>query len=224
MLIDIDHEIERAAIYFRDKAKKEGRKALSRLFVVLDHGGGWRFVVTRKWEIEYHLGPTEKSIEVPKVRIAEPVEWNDIGRTVTLAERYATKKLAKHNACGGCRACCVIMQVETEKLHKPAHHGCPHLDSCTAGCRIYPVRPQICKDFECEWLVSQRLNDRMPEWLRPDRCGVMFTKGKEPGTIEAHRDLHWPTDPFASEEVSFHIAMLEHFGMTVIRHGAGLSH
>ena len=90
MKIDINHEIERASIYFQNKARDEGRKPTSRLFIVLDHGGGWRFVVTRKWEIKAHLIKGEKFIEVPRVRIAEPVEWDDVGRTVRLAERYAT--------------------------------------------------------------------------------------------------------------------------------------
>lgn len=90
-MIDVDYEIERATIYFRKKARSEGRKPLSRLYTILDHGGGWRFVITRPWEIKYHLGETERAIEVPRVRIAEPVEWDDLARTITLAERYATK-------------------------------------------------------------------------------------------------------------------------------------
>src|SRR6516165_9043052 len=224
MIIDIDYEIERAAIYYRDKAKREHRVPLSRLYVILDHGGGWRFVVTRAWEIKFHIGVMEKKIEVPKIRIAEPIEWDDIGRTVVLAERYATKKLAKHNPCGGCKTCCIIPAIA--QLNKPAHAPCPQLDSCTGGCRIYPVRPQSCRDFECEWLISQELNDKMPPELRPDRCGVMFTKGKEELTIEAHRDMRWPTDPFADEMGQDYIAELERFGMTVIRHGgsSSLSH
>lgn len=70
---------------------------MSRLYVVLDHGGGWRFVITRPRQIKHHLGKKgegrqeEIAIEVPKVRIAEPVEWDDLPRTITLAERYANK-------------------------------------------------------------------------------------------------------------------------------------
>jgi hypothetical protein len=224
MIIDIDYEIGRATKYFRDKAKKEGRKPLSRLFMVLDHGGGWRIVVTRKWEIRYHVAQGEKAIEVPKVRIAEPVEWDDIGRTITLVERYATKTLAGQNACGGCKTCCTLLHIEHPKLHKPANASCTHLDSCTAGCRIYPVRPDPCREFECEWLISQRLNDKMPAELRPDRCGVMFVKGMEPMSIVAKRDFRWDGNPYASEAVKDHIAALEQFGMKVVRDDPSLSH
>lgn len=217
-MIDINHEIERATIYFRDKAKREGRPALSRLYVILDHGGGWRFVITQPWEISFHPIKKERVIAVPKIRIAEPVEWEDIGRTITLAERYVTTKLATHNECGGCRACCTTMPFGGHIINdKPAHNPCPLLDSCTKGCRVYPVRPQSCRDFECEWLISQRVNDKMPPEMRPDRCGVIFVKGAEPETIEAHANRRWEGDPYEGEMVKEHLAALDTYGMKVVR-------
>jgi hypothetical protein len=95
-VIDIWNEIERATIHFREDAKRREQVPISRLFIVLDHGGGWRFVVTPYWEIKYHLGPTERKIMVPKVRMVDPIEWNDIPRTIRLAERYATKWMVEH--------------------------------------------------------------------------------------------------------------------------------
>jgi len=223
MIIDIDHDIGRATKYFRDKAKKEGRKPRSRLFMVLDHGGGWRIIVTRKWEIRYYVAQGEKAIEVPKVRIAEPVEWDDIGRTVMLVERYATKHLAKDNACGGCKTCCVLLAISDKQLNKPANSVCSHIDSCTNGCRIYPVRPHPCREFECEWLISQRMNDKMSIELRPDHCGIMFSKGKEPFTILAQKDWRWDGNPWESAAVKGHITELELFGMAVVRDDPALT-
>jgi hypothetical protein len=221
LIIEIDHEIEQATRYFRDKAKREGKPALSRLFTVLDHGGGWRFVITEFWQIKHHLTPGERAIKVPRVRIAEPVEWDDIARTIKLAERYATRKLATHNPCGDCKACCRILRIEDEKLHKPAFTSCPHLDSCVNGCGIYPSRPETCRRYECEWLKSQRVNDRMPLQLRPDHCGIIFQTATEandfdPEAIEAHPDPQWPSNPFEGDRVKRHIAALMKYGLRVV--------
>ena len=223
MKIDIDRQIEQATRYFRDKAEREGKSALSRLFTVLDHGGGWRIVVTPFRDIKNHVGKGERAIKVPRVRIAEPVEWDDIPRTIKLAERYATHKLSTHNPCGNCKACCITLLIKDEKLNKPAHAPCRHLDNCVNGCSIHPARPQVCRSYECEWLKSQKVNDRMPLELRPDKCGVIFQTATaynnfDPDLIEAHPAAAWPSgDPLAAENVRQHIAALTKYGKRVLR-------
>jgi hypothetical protein len=67
--------------------------------------------------------------------------------------------------CGTCSQCCEIPAVPAIK--KPANHRCPFYSK---GCSIYPDHPGQCKTFVCLWLG----NDRLPDRMRPDRCGVTF--------------------------------------------------
>lgn len=38
------------------------------------------------------------------------------------------------------------------------------------GCGIHESRKPICREFECLW----KLEEQIPDALRPDRCGVVF--------------------------------------------------
>ena len=69
--------------------------------------------------------------------------------------------------CGGCTACCTVLAVH--ELRKPMRWACEHI-AC-AGCRIYAVRPQGCREFDCLWLRGKISGD---ESRRPDRLGVIF--------------------------------------------------
>lgn len=75
------------------------------------------------------------------------------------------------NHCGTCTACCRVFAIP--QLNKPAGKWCQH---CTIGkcCNIYDERPQLCVEYECLWLQSQKTIKLEPE-LRPDRCKVVFT-------------------------------------------------
>ena len=67
--------------------------------------------------------------------------------------------------CGGCTLCCRFYAVP--ELGKRAQEGCAH---CTAtGCGIHQSRPPSCRNFDCFWLMDERF----PDALRPDRCGVV---------------------------------------------------
>ena len=71
--------------------------------------------------------------------------------------------------CGTCTHCCQGWLTGTVKNitffpGKPCHFN------TTVGCSIYEDRPQFCKDFKCLWLARE---EALPEWMRPDRCGVM---------------------------------------------------
>lgn len=68
--------------------------------------------------------------------------------------------------CGECTECCYAFQVEE---WKDACEECKYEDG---RCSIYKKRPQVCKEYECAWLGQKHAH----EDLRPDRCGVIFTK------------------------------------------------
>jgi hypothetical protein len=71
--------------------------------------------------------------------------------------------------CGGCTACCTVLNVSEPDLVKPAGQTCMH---CTGmGCSIHSTRPNICREWNCAY----RRIETMPIETRPDRCGVVFT-------------------------------------------------
>ncbi|PCI63055.1 MAG: hypothetical protein COB37_05650 [Kordiimonadales bacterium] len=61
------------------------------------------------------------------------------------------------------------MLVEFPKYEKPAGERCKHqLEG--GGCGFYKKRPEDCSYFQCIWLTLEQ----MPNYTRPDICGVMF--------------------------------------------------
>lgn len=66
--------------------------------------------------------------------------------------------------CGGCALCCTLPAID--ELGKPVDVPCKHLTN--AGCGIYEKRPQVCRDFHCDWLLG-RYGDQGD---RPDRLGA----------------------------------------------------
>jgi hypothetical protein len=78
----------------------------------------------------------------------------------------------ENNKCGECTVCCTLSVVK--ELNKKAGETCKHCIS-KVGCGIYEERPKDCKDFECAYLESGTNNIS----LRPDNCGVMFSKRNE---------------------------------------------
>lgn len=69
--------------------------------------------------------------------------------------------------CGACTLCCELLEVAV--LHKAANTQCLHCVRGT-GCSIWENRPAVCRQYFCLWAVSNKL----PENLRPDKCGVVF--------------------------------------------------
>jgi hypothetical protein len=72
------------------------------------------------------------------------------------------------------------------ELYKPAWVACTNCAVGT-GCRIYPDRPQSCRDFHCGWLLAPYMG---PE-LKPEKCHVVFAQ-PDPHTIVANCDPDWP--------------------------------
>ena len=82
--------------------------------------------------------------------------------------------LVPGRSCGGCTACCRLLEIDEPDLKKPADVLCVH---CTgAGCGRYPDWPAICGKWFCAW----RRIPSMPEQLRPDHLGVMFYLSLKP--------------------------------------------
>ena len=77
--------------------------------------------------------------------------------------------LVAGRTCGECVVCCVIPHVQAPTFTKEAGVMCQHCSG--SNCTIYEDRPSQCRDFYCLW----RRVGTMPDELRPDRTGVMFT-------------------------------------------------
>lgn len=78
------------------------------------------------------------------------------------------------NKCDGCTVCCDVFSVP--ELEKPVNSPC---QNCTdSGCGIHKSRPNVCRDFQCAYIMG--------DWkieLRPDNCGVIICDYK--GNLEA---------------------------------------
>ncbi len=66
-------------------------------------------------------------------------------------------------SCATCNYCCVYLEIESkpgystridtsEDLAKPANQACGYLGD--SGCMIYEVRPLVCRQFRCDWLLG----------------------------------------------------------------------
>jgi len=66
--------------------------------------------------------------------------------------------------CGDCMMCCKLPSIE-EPLHKPENKWCVNA-APGSGCKIYETRPQLCRDFDCDWLLQPGLGE---EW-KPSRA------------------------------------------------------
>ncbi|TKW70576.1 MAG: hypothetical protein DI543_28680, partial [Bradyrhizobium icense] len=61
------------------------------------------------------------------------------------------------------------MEINEPELKKPVDVLCKH---CTGhSCSIYDSRPSVCRGWYCVWRVEKDL----PDDMRPDKCGVMFS-------------------------------------------------
>jgi hypothetical protein len=52
--------------------------AKSHVAGIISPNGAVRYVVTEKWRFKYHLQPGERLFVVPKLRVREPIVWEQI--------------------------------------------------------------------------------------------------------------------------------------------------
>ena len=73
---------------------------------------------------------------------------------------------APGKSCGACTMCCSALEIAHFK--KPAGPLCVNC-RVGGGCAIYAERPQVCRDFECEWLTRRDLTRLLPQawWDSP---------------------------------------------------------
>jgi hypothetical protein len=115
---------------------------------------------------------------------------------------------APGKSCGPCTMCCSALEIA--ELKKPAGKRCA---DCTLGlgCAIYADRPQVCRDYECDWLTSRDL----ARWLRPDLVGAILME-------DADSDEYWavclPEKPMAwrHPRVFAHLVAVAKSGRTVV--------
>jgi len=96
--------------------------------------------------------------------------------------------------CGDCTLCCKVMAIE--QLAKPAGSWCPR---CKAGrgCMSYDSRPGECRDYDCLWLID----DRLDQCWKPNRSKLVLTTSQDGIEIRCDpgfRDA-WRKEPFRSQ-------------------------
>jgi hypothetical protein len=163
---------------------------LSAVAGIVDRKGGLRVVVTQRWRLRHHVNKGERLFVVPGYEVQEPVPWDDIPPLIERVQKHVASTLAPSNGCGTCVACCFQFAIDDPPVKKSSHQWCQNC-AVDFGCKIYHARPKTCRDFECWWLASQKRNDRMPLDLRPDQCGVIFTRDSQtndPLLIECHNE------------------------------------
>lgn len=117
--------------------------------------------------------------------------------------------------CGPCTLCCAVLDIV--ELNKPPGPLCAH---CTAGpgCAVYATRPQVCRDFECEWLMSRDL----PRPFRPDLIGTILMEDPD---SEEYRAVCAPEKPLAwrHPKVFAHLVQMAKSGRLVVAKAGLLS-
>ena len=70
-------------------------------------------------------------------------------------------------ACGSCSFCCKVLEID--ELKKTAGDLCEHC-ARSGGCSVYATRPQVCRDYICDWKEDRELLVQ----FRPDRVGTLL--------------------------------------------------
>jgi Fe-S-cluster containining protein len=68
--------------------------------------------------------------------------------------------------CGECTKCCELLYANIYGHEFGGGLSCKFLGEC--DCKIYKVRPEVCRNYYCAW--AQEL---LPDEMRPDKCGVL---------------------------------------------------
>ncbi|MCB1533542.1 MAG: hypothetical protein KDJ44_02155 [Rhodoblastus sp.] len=111
-------------------------------------------------------------------------------------------------SCGPCTMCCSALEIDHFK--KPMGVTC---EFCVkgGGCNTYATRPQVCRDFECDWMMERDL----PATLRPDKVGTILMEDPD---NEDYQAVCEPTKPMAWRHplVFKHLVAQAKAGRTVI--------
>lgn len=120
-------------------------------------------------------------------------------------------------ACGKCSLCCKLNKIEV--LDKPTGHWCEHCRIGT-GCAIYAERPEICRAYNCLYLV----NPNVPEFWYPLRCHMVIQSASAPNSmvimVDPERPLAWRDEPYLTTIHGFAVELSRRGGMVIIKTGA----
>lgn len=94
-----------------------------------------------------------------------------------MAHPQTSAALASGRSCGSCTVCCRVLEIKA--LDKPAGILCGH--NTGSACGIYDERPEACARWHCLW----RKIGALPDELRPDRSGVVFSLESRPPVADA---------------------------------------
>jgi len=121
--------------------------------------------------------------------------------------------------CDGCTMCCKLLPVR--ELAKPAGTWCQHCEPGT-GCRIYPERPQACRDFFCGWM----LNGEVAAHWRPRESRMVLnfqaTLKRTVVHVDPSRPDAWRKPPYHAELQVVATRMAEAGGYVLI--ACGVNH
>src|SRR6266508_5697087 len=94
-------------------------------------------------------------------------------------------RMKKSRECGSCSLCCRLLQIKI--LDKPAGEWCKHCDP-GHGCKIHAVKPDICKTYQCQWLLGRGDDEWYPlkskiimDFTRVDNNDLVMRFTVDPG-------------------------------------------
>lgn len=95
--------------------------------------------------------------------------------------------------CGTCTACCTLLEVT--EVGKPMNEWCTYCGD-GSGCTIYDRRPQMCRSFNCAWLLGH-LDD---EWF-PETAGMVvhFSQDAINVQVDPDHEDRWRQEPYFSK-------------------------
>jgi hypothetical protein len=100
--------------------------------------------------------------------------------------------------CGACSLCCRVMGVPEVKQD---HEWCPHAKPGKGGCAIYASRPARCREFNCQWLMDNKI----PDYWKPSKSKIVINIVVEHGTrylafvVDPSYPRRWLEEPWFSD-------------------------
>ncbi|MCW6507904.1 hypothetical protein [Lichenifustis flavocetrariae] len=108
--------------------------------------------------------------------------------------------------CGACTMCCKVYRIEA--LGKPDGVWCTH---CVVGssCKIYPDRPDDCRDFFCLW----RTDATLPDSWKPNVSKLTISLFPKNGFLYVQVDPStpqaWRKEPYFSTLKTWSASLLQ---------------
>jgi hypothetical protein len=81
--------------------------------------------------------------------------------------------------------CCKVLHIA--EFDKPANQWCPHIAE-GGGCSIYETRFDVCRGFQCFWLLGEELG---AEW-QPNRCKFVMHQVDGSAGLWVNVDRNYP--------------------------------